>query len=159
MEKKQVTFCTLLGILLLSIFVPFGSTSKSSGVEVLHANAHKERQISIETIDTEKHFRRFTYDSGLKFDYPDAVRGIYVTGNSAGGSRMESLIELVDSTNLNEMVIVIIEDNGNLTFILKKDSLYADIEEPFFDNQKEMIEVIEEIRRYHMSSVIYFNYY
>ena len=29
----------------------------------------------------------FIYDSGLTFNYPDAVRGIYVTGHSAGGSR------------------------------------------------------------------------
>lgn len=29
----------------------------------------------------------FRYDSGLTFDYPDAVRGVYVTGHSAGGER------------------------------------------------------------------------
>ena len=156
MEKKQVTFCTLLGILLLSIFVPFGSTSKSSGEEVLQANAHKERQIAIEPIDTEKHFRRFTYDSGLKFDYPDAVRGIYVTGNSAGGSRMESLIELVDSTNLNAMVIDIKEDHGNLTFKPEKDSPYADIAEPFIDNPREMLEVLEEKGIYPIARVVVF---
>src|SRR5699024_8082579 len=137
MGKKKVTLCTLLGILLLSIFVPFDSTSKSSGEEVLHANAHIERQTAIEPIDTEKQFRRFTYDSRLKFDYPDAVKGIYVTGNSAGRSRMESLIELVDSTNLNAMVIDIKEDHGNLTYKLVKDSPYADNEEPFIDNTRE----------------------
>ena len=156
MGKKQVTLCTLLGILLLSIFVPFGSTSKSSGEEVLQANAHIERQTAIEPIDTEKHFRRFTYDSGLKFDYPDAVRGIYVTGNSAGGSRMESLIELVDSTNLNAMVIDIKEDHGNLTFKPEKDSPYADIAEPFVDNPREMLEVLEEKGIYPIARVVVF---
>src|SRR5699024_3572586 len=97
MGKKLVTLCTLLGILLLSIFVPFGSTWKSSGEKLLQANEQIERKTSIELIDTKEHFRRFTYDSGLKFIYPDVVRGIYVTGNSAGGSRMESIIKLVDS--------------------------------------------------------------
>ena len=34
----------------------------------------------------------FRYDSGLTFEYPDAVRGVYVTGHSAGGARFETLL-------------------------------------------------------------------
>ena len=32
----------------------------------------------------------FRYDSGLTFEYPDAVRGVYVTGHSAGGARFKN---------------------------------------------------------------------
>ena len=35
----------------------------------------------------------FIYDSGLTFEYPDAVRGVYVTGHSAGGERFNELVE------------------------------------------------------------------
>ena len=37
-----------------------------------------------------QHQNYFKYDSGLTFEYPDAVRGIYVTGHSAGGARFET---------------------------------------------------------------------
>ena len=36
----------------------------------------------------------FMFDSGLTFEYPDAVRGVYVTGHSAGGARFNKLVEL-----------------------------------------------------------------
>jgi hypothetical protein len=44
------------------------------------------------------------------------VKGIYVTANSAGGARMESLLKLVDNTELNAMVIDIKEDHGYITY-------------------------------------------
>ncbi|MFF2090398.1 putative glycoside hydrolase [Paenibacillus sp. NPDC058174] len=49
---------------------------------------------------------------------PDApvVKGIYVTAHSAGGARMESLLKLVDDTDLNTMVIDIKDDNGYITY-------------------------------------------
>ncbi|OUM94464.1 MAG: GTP-binding protein [Thermobacillus sp. ZCTH02-B1] len=49
---------------------------------------------------------------------PDApkVKGIYVTAHSAGGSRMEELLELVRSTDLNAMVIDVKDDWGYITW-------------------------------------------
>lgn len=49
---------------------------------------------------------------------PDApkVKGIYVTAYSAGGSRMESLLALLDKTELNSMVIDIKDDAGYITY-------------------------------------------
>lgn len=49
---------------------------------------------------------------------PDApkVKGIYVTAYSAGGSRMSSLLKLLDDTALNSMVIDVKDDNGYITF-------------------------------------------
>jgi hypothetical protein len=57
--------------------------------------------------------------SPVKYDpQPDApkIKGIYVTAHSAGGSRMESLLKLVDDTDLNGMVIDLKDDNGYITF-------------------------------------------
>ncbi|MBW7476127.1 putative glycoside hydrolase [Paenibacillus oenotherae] len=49
---------------------------------------------------------------------PDApkVKGIYVTAHSAGGSRMESLLKLLDDTALNSMVIDVKDDYGYITY-------------------------------------------
>ena len=46
---------------------------------------------------------------------PVKVKGIYVTGPAAGSERMEQLIDLVSSTELNTMVIDVKNDEGNLT--------------------------------------------
>ncbi|GIQ68198.1 GTP-binding protein [Xylanibacillus composti] len=44
------------------------------------------------------------------------VRGIYVTAHSAAGARMESLLQLMDDTELNAMVIDVKDDWGNITY-------------------------------------------
>ncbi|MHA6483657.1 putative glycoside hydrolase [Paenibacillus sp. strain BS8-2] len=46
----------------------------------------------------------------------EPIKGIYVTAHSAGGSRMESLLKLVDDTALNSMVIDVKDDNGYITY-------------------------------------------
>ena len=49
------------------------------------------------------------------------VRGIYVTGPVAGSERMPGLIELLDNTELNAMVIDIKNDGGEITFKMPED--------------------------------------
>jgi hypothetical protein len=45
------------------------------------------------------------------------VRGIYLTGNSAGlESRFNHLVDLINSTELNAMVIDILDDNGEVSY-------------------------------------------
>ncbi|MGN7355762.1 putative glycoside hydrolase [Paenibacillus sp. SAF-054] len=44
------------------------------------------------------------------------VKGVYVTAYSAGGSRMTQLLDLVDKTDLNAMVIDIKDDAGYITY-------------------------------------------
>jgi hypothetical protein len=44
------------------------------------------------------------------------VKGIYVTAHSAGGSRLTELLNLLDSTELNAMVIDIKDDAGYITY-------------------------------------------
>lgn len=44
------------------------------------------------------------------------VKGIYVTAYSAGGARLSTLLDLVDSTELNSMVIDIKDDAGYITY-------------------------------------------
>ena len=49
------------------------------------------------------------------------VKGIYVTGPVAGSARMPGLIELLDETELNAMVIDIKNDAGEITFKMPGD--------------------------------------
>lgn len=44
------------------------------------------------------------------------VKGIYVTAYSAGGARMDQLVELVDHSDLNSMVIDVKDDMGYITY-------------------------------------------
>ncbi|KPV59503.1 GTP-binding protein [Paenibacillus sp. A3] len=44
------------------------------------------------------------------------VKGIYVTAHSAGGSRMNTLLKLMDETELNSMVIDLKDDWGYITY-------------------------------------------
>ncbi|HEY2494099.1 MAG TPA: putative glycoside hydrolase [Paenibacillus sp.] len=44
------------------------------------------------------------------------IKGIYVTAYSAGGSRMTELLNLIDSTDLNSMVIDLKDDSGYITY-------------------------------------------
>ena len=47
---------------------------------------------------------------------PVKVRGIYVTGPTAGSASMENLIKLIDETELNTMVIDVKNDEGQITY-------------------------------------------
>ncbi|WP_068775091.1 putative glycoside hydrolase [Paenibacillus sp. FJAT-26967] len=62
-------------------------------------------------------------DGGLapvnkKDPQPDApkVKGIYLTAHSAGGSKLDSLLQLLDETELNSMVIDVKDDWGQVTY-------------------------------------------
>src|SRR5690625_1201877 len=99
--KKQLKTITCINILFLFILIPI----ISSGDQLKLTSSHQERLTNIQPIDIKEKMQRFIFHSGLNFDYPDAVRGIYLTGHSAGGSRFENLVDLVQNSDLNAMVI------------------------------------------------------
>lgn len=82
---------------------------------------------------------RFAYDSGYDFTRPDTVRGIYATAWSAGGSRMEKLIDHIHSTELNTMVIDLKGDSGIVPFKPEnKDEPFAFASRNIMDPEKVM---------------------
>lgn len=119
-----------------------------------------ERTYGFEAIDENvvASSQLFRYDSGLVFEYPDAVRGIYVTGHSAGGSRFDRLLKLLDSTELNAMVIDLKDDFGNLTYKPAEDSpLYTmDIGKPYIKDPRKMLETLEKEGVYPIARVVVF---
>lgn len=100
----------------------------------------------------------FKYDSGLTFEYPDAVRGIFVTGHSAGGERFEKLVDLIDTTDLNAMVIDFKEDMGYLTYKPEEGSPLAKlgIGQPFIKDPRAVLERMEEKKIYPIARVVVF---
>lgn len=100
----------------------------------------------------------YKYDSGLSFEYPDAVRGIFVTAHSAGGERFESLVNLVDTTDLNAMVIDIKEDYGYLTFEPEEGTELASlgIGKPYMKDPRAILERMEEKQIYPIARVVVF---
>ncbi|GGB40174.1 GTP-binding protein [Virgibacillus dakarensis] len=152
MKKGQLKDITILGILLLGLGMP----CVISGEELQIAQLHAKNTTSLKLLDESKHFKRFIYDSGFNFTYPDAVRGIYVTGPSAGGSQFESLVNLVESTDLNTMVIDIKEDHGNVTFRPEKGSPYEDVAQNYIDEPRKMLEKLEKKGIYPIARIVVF---
>lgn len=58
-----------------------------------------------------------------KMEYPEnprvEVKGVYVTIYSASGKKLDQLIELAKTTNINTFVIDVKDDNGNMLFATK----------------------------------------
>ena len=54
---------------------------------------------------------------------PVKVKGIYVSGPAAGIARMDDLIDLVDRTELNAMVIDIKNDEGKVTYKMQSEQV------------------------------------
>ncbi|MDN7244397.1 putative glycoside hydrolase [Planococcus shenhongbingii] len=100
----------------------------------------------------------FAFDSGLAFEYPDAVRGIFVTAHSAGGDRFEKLVNMVDTTDLNAMVIDIKEDFGYLTYMPQEGTPLAalGIGQPYIKDPRAVLERLEEKQIYPIARVVVF---
>src|SRR5690606_6019073 len=119
-----------------------------------------ERTYRLQTIDSGivSSSKLLRSDSGLVLEYPDAVRGSHVTGHSAGGSLFDRLLKLIDSTDLNAMVIDIKDDFGNLTYKPEEDSplFKLDIGKPYIKDPRKMLETLEEQKVYPIARVVVF---
>src|SRR5699024_11904295 len=72
------------------------------------------------------------------------------------GERFNSLVDLIDSTDLNTMVIDVKEDNGNITFTPEEGSPFDDIATDFIDDPEKMMKVLEEKQIYPIARVVVF---
>ncbi|OWZ82920.1 GTP-binding protein [Natranaerobius trueperi] len=80
---------------------------------------------------------------------------MYLTGNSAGGSRFDDLVDLVNETDLNAMVIDIKNDHGNVTFKLDGTE-FDDISKNYISDPEEMMEVLYENEIYPIARIVVF---
>lgn len=152
LRSNWLVVCTLVGLMLIS----FSTVLQAEEGEHLLARDYDKKEIHLAIPEQVKRLARFTYDSGLNFSYPEAVRGIYLTGHSAGGSRFNELLDLVNDTELNTMVIDIKDDHGNLTFIPDEDSPYYDIAQNYIKDPSKMMEILEQHEIYPIARVVVF---
>ncbi|SDJ87016.1 putative glycoside hydrolase [Sediminibacillus albus] len=150
LQLKMIITATLL----LGIAVPDSPVKAAEDGKTM--KTHHRSMKTLETYELPDRMSRFSYNSGLTFDYPDAVRGVYVTGNSAGGERFERLIKLINNTELNSMVIDVKEDHGNVTFKMDEDSPYADIGKNFISDPRKMLERLEKEGIYPIARIVVF---
>ncbi len=70
--------------------------------------------------------QKFYYDSGVDIAYPeDGVKGIYLTAYSAGNpTKVDELVNYINSNDLNAMVIDIKDDTGHVTVDFQSDDVH-----------------------------------
>jgi len=95
-------------------------------------NLQEEREKSVSDNDgADENKRRAGEDAESEADAlredtrpdPVKVKGIYVSGPVAGIAKMDELIELVDRTELNAMVIDVKNDEGKVTYRMDSDQV------------------------------------
>ncbi|WHX50858.1 putative glycoside hydrolase [Paenibacillus woosongensis] len=85
------------------------------------------------------------------------VKGIYVTAYSAGGSRMDQLIDLLDRTELNSMVIDLKDDHGYITYKTDNTKLQElGQPQPFIRDMGALMERLDKHEIYPIARVVVF---
>lgn len=85
------------------------------------------------------------------------VKGVYVTAYSAGGSRMNQLLDLVDQTDLNAMVIDIKDDAGYITYKTDNPVLIKNGHpQPFIRDIRGLMERLKKHNVYPIARVVVF---
>lgn len=100
---------------------------------------------------------QFKYDSGVDIDYPeDGVKGIFVTGYSAGGSKMDSLVKMLNETELNSMVVDVKDDHGNMMMPLGSDNELINQSTQNVVDPEEFMNTMEENDIYPIARIVVF---
>lgn len=85
------------------------------------------------------------------------VKGIYVTAYSAGGERFAKLLSLLDSTDLNSMVIDIKDDTGFITYKTENETLKKlGDPKPFIKDIGKLMTTLKEHDVYPIARVVVF---
>ncbi|MFC7365394.1 MULTISPECIES: putative glycoside hydrolase [Bhargavaea] len=145
-----------VGALALAVSMAAAPAASAEGpAEDFKGLSYEFGEINSEVVASSKLFR---FDSGLNFEYPDAVRGIFVTGHSAGGEKFGRLVNLIENSDLNAMVIDIKDDFGNLTYEPADDSPLRElgIGQPYIKDPRAMLEQLEEKQIYPIARVVVF---
>ncbi|WP_316568613.1 putative glycoside hydrolase [Neobacillus sp. YIM B06451] len=97
------------------------------------------------------------FKSPFSFEYPeDGVKGIYVTGPTVSVSRFDDLLKLVETTELNSMVIDIKDDFGLLQYKPEKGSKFEEIGRNYIKDPGKLLKTLEEKKIYPIARVVVF---
>lgn len=169
--KLMLSYLCMLTVI-FSLFVP---ATYAQNQEQLLVAYHTKRLIDVQAREIPKKLPRFKYDTGLHFEYPDAVRGVFLTSHIAGGyknylqhqedesvslyttgRKFRDVMNMMETTDLNSLVIDVKDDWGNVTFKPDESSPLYKYSKPFIDNPREMLEFLEEKQIYPIARVVVF---
>lgn len=90
-------------------------------------------------------------------EYPeDGVKGIFSTGSTAGTKRFDELIDLVNSTELNAMVVDVKEDYGDIVLNLDSDNESINEATNAYTDAKEVIQKLNDNDIYPIARIVVF---
>lgn len=84
------------------------------------------------------------------------IKGIYVTATSTNDPQFSKLLNLVNKTELNAMVIDIKDDHGHLTFKPSKSSPYYYVSHPYIKNPSKLMQTLEANQIYSIARIVVF---
>ncbi|MBM7604078.1 hypothetical protein JOC75_002051 [Metabacillus crassostreae] len=146
----------VLSIIFLMTILFISTDVEANTKEEINSKNHVENKVGLQIKSIPESMPRFVFDSGYTFTYPDAVRGIYVTGHSAGGEKFQKLKKLIKSTELNAMVIDVKDDHGNLTYLPEKTSPYYNIGKNYIKDPQELLKEMEKEEIYPIARIVVF---
>ena len=89
--------------------------------------------------------------------YPkDGVKGIYVTPNSLKGKKFDELIDFINDTDLNTMVIDVKDDSGNITMNLNSDNKLIQKNTQESVNLKKLMKTLKQNHIYSIARIVTF---
>jgi hypothetical protein len=106
---------TLLASLLM-IWGNISSASPETNFEQLIQASLDSKNAIVQTVPPEGTDPSKTYSKIDPQKDAPIVKGVYATAHSAGGSRLETLVKLLDDTELNSLVIDVKDDWGYITW-------------------------------------------
>lgn len=99
----------------------------------------------------------FVYDSGVEIPYPDeGVRGIFVSGYIAGSGSMNELIDYVNTSGLNSMVVDVKEDMGDIMMELPLENDIAEANSYTYTEPETLMSQMEENQIYPIARIVAF---
>jgi hypothetical protein len=128
------------------------------GTEVEGLEESKEDSTAdSEEIAKEEVIEEPQFISPYTFTYPDAVRGVYITGHTAGGgNKFNRILELMNTTELNAMVIDIKDDFGYLTYRPDEESPYYEFSQRYIRDIQALLKTLEENEVYPIARIVVF---
>ncbi|WP_010283344.1 putative glycoside hydrolase [Bacillus timonensis] len=150
--KKNISFLVI--IIVFGIF--YVNQAGSAENQIFPMVSHPTSKLEMPKKTIPEMVTRFEFNSGYHFEYPDAIRGIYASAHSAGGDRFSQLVQLIDGTDLNAMVIDVKDDFGYLTYVPPEGSPYKSISKDYIKDPTAMLKKLEEKQIYPIARVVVF---
>lgn len=135
MKLKKLIPVLSIALAALSLFSHFRSDSTEVSAEEYTNEAPKIHLRNSSLLKIPKNLpQKLFYDSGITIAYPaEGVKGIYTQASAMVGDSLTSIVDLLDNSGLNSVVIDVKDDHGNLTLELPtsndmiKENTYVEI--------------------------------